>query len=99
MPTNCRSFADELATALTGIDCPATAAWLGVRLSQDRPAELARVEAHWPQLEEAERESVYAEVVEGDQEAMERNDARIPHFILNDYATLVARAQHLTERP
>lgn len=92
-----RTFTDELSCGIWGIDDPASAAWLRVRLSQDRPAELARVEAHWPLLEDHERQAIYDEVLEGDTYAIENSDARVPAAILADYHTLVYRASAIVE--
>jgi len=83
---------NEFATALTGADCPATAAWLQAALRADCPAEALRAEAHWSAADEALQYAIGSHLG-----ISEPGDERcpVPLAIRNDYDALMARASHL----
>ena len=84
----------EMACAATGTDCPATAAWLQVRLMQDRPCELARANAHWQAADEPLRAAIAAKLgmTEPLSERFPIHDA-----IVRDYEDLMGRASNLLD--
>ena len=85
---------NELACAVTGTDYPATAAWLQVRLAQDRPLELARVNAHWSAAGETLRAAIAAKL--GITEPfVERSP--VHDCIIRDYVDLMSRASNLLD--
>lgn len=87
-------FYNELATAVTGTDCTATAAWFKALLATTddrRTAHVQRAAAHWQCADEATKDAIAGELGWTDCPTAERWP--VPAAIANDYRMALAFAE------
>lgn len=80
----------KLATALVyafwACGGPAMDAWLHTTLSRLEGLRYERMAAAWELLGETERRALLDLVIEGEEDAMERVDVRVPYVLVRDLA-------------